>query len=315
MANNARSAARMRLEGRKENPTGGAGNTARTLNLPEGAQFLSVKSADPRRFDILSYEVTEKHAPYAKVGDQYWERTYYRHAGLGPTGDGMAVCLKQTFGERCPVCEYLATLSRDSEADKAIWKALRGKERQIFNVYDVADAEKGCQIWDVSNYLFGKKLDGELANADDDDNVDDFSSLSENGKTLKINFEEKSIGAGSHPYYEVMSINFKNRTVDHSKTVTHNLDKIIGHPSYDEVKAIMEGGKAPDASEEDEGTSTAPAAQKPVEKAPVSEKDVAEAEAAFACPGGGKFGVNCDEYGAVCNACPSWSACDDEKNK
>ena len=300
---NASSAARRRLERHTE---GNKGSGSRVINLPEGVEFLQVKDAAVRRFDILGYDVTEKHSPFSHVGETSFERTYYQHANLGPDGKGRTICLKETFGERCPVCEFVATLSWDNEADKAVRTSMRAKERQLFNVYDVADGEKGVQVWDVSFHLFGKVLDAKLAIADPEDGVDDFCDLGmEKGKTIKIGFNEKS--NKTYKFYEAASIDFKNRTVDHTKTEVVNLDKCIGHPTYDEVKAIMDGGTSPDASGDDEGTTATPAAQKPVDKAQDTPSGVE-------CPGGGTYGKDVDKY-PECAKCPQWNDCDDLTNK
>lgn len=292
----ASSAARRRLERHKE---GGGNGGTRTVNLPEGVKFLEVKSADPRRIDILEYKVTEDHNKCADVGNSHFERTYFLHGQLGVDRKGVAICRNKTFGEPCPICEYLNTLDWNKPEEKAIKQAMKAKERQIFNVYDVTDSDKGVQVWDVSYHLFGKQLDAELANADAEDGVDHFDSKGMDGKTLKIAFTQKSMGG--HDFYEVSAIGFKNRTVDHSNTATHNLDLMIGHPTYEEVKAIMNGSSA-----KAEETEEAPA--------PKAEAQSAAKSEAFACPGGGTYGKDCDKFGDVCVKCPKWDACDDATN-
>lgn len=290
----ASSAARRRLERHSESNNGGG---TRTVNFPEGVKPLEVKAADPRRFDVLQYEVTEAHNPCADPGDMHFERTYFLHGQLGADGKGVAICRLKTYREPCPVCEYLASLDWNKPEEKAIKQAMKPKERQLFNVFDVTDAGKGVQVWDVSYHLFGKQLDAELKNADAEDGVEHFDSKGMDGKTLKLAFTAGSMG--KHDFYTASSINFKNRTVDHSSTLTHNLDLMIGHPSYEDVKGIMNGlAKKEEAAKEE-----APAKQE-------ATKEAAKAEE-FVCPGGGTYGKDCDKFGEVCTKCPKWDPCDD----
>jgi hypothetical protein len=220
------------------------------------------------------------------------------HGQLGPDGKGVAICRLRTFKEPCPVCEYLATLDWNKDEEKAIKQAMKPKERQLFNVYDITDSGKGVQVWDVSYHLFGKQLDAELKNADAEDCVDHFDSKGMDGKSLKLAFTAGSMG--KHEFYTASSINFKNRTVDHSSTATHNLDLMIGHPSYDDVKAIMSGSAKKEA---------------PKEEASAKQEAKAETKAeGFACPGGGTYGKDCDKFGEVCTKCPQWDPCDDLTN-
>jgi hypothetical protein len=129
----------------------------------------------------------------------------------------------------------------------------------------------------------------------------------EKGKTIKIGFAEKS--NKTYKFYEAASIDFKNRTVDHTKTKVVNLDKCIGHPTYDEVKAIMGGGVTPDAPEapqEEAPTNHTPAEQKHVTKKQDTSSEVM-------CPGGGTYGQDVDKF-PECAKCPQWNDCDDKTN-
>lgn len=292
-----RSAARRRLERHVE---GGTSGGPKVVNIPEGVQFFKVESDAPKRVDILEYEVTQKGNPCADVGEATFERTYYRHGNLGPNGKGMCVCLSRTYNEACPVCEYLKTVDWSDEEQKNAAKPMNAKERQLFNVYDTANTEAGVQIWEASYHVFGKQLDSALANADEDDGVDDFCSLGKDGKTLKIAFEEKQLGKTT--FYDTTAVNFKKRATDHTDTKVYDLDTLLSHPTYDEVKAIMEGGTASD-SEEAPKAAPAPKAEPKAEPKEETEE--------FECPGGGTFGKDVDEFGAVCQKCPKWNECDD----
>src|SRR5262249_29306439 len=108
------------------------------------------------RLDIIPYEAG-KGNPYADEGMFHYERTYFCHKKVGPNEDTY-ICPAKTFGKPCPICEERTRLSRDPEADEAVLKSLRPKERQLWNVFVYDQADKGVQVWDVSDWLFGKHL-------------------------------------------------------------------------------------------------------------------------------------------------------------
>ena len=226
-----REAARRRAETHKGDFTPTA------FKLPEGIQQFSLSDEKTRRIDIIPYEVGEGN-PYADAGALHYERTYWRHRDIGTDGNNY-VCNKKTSGEKCPICDFRAKLAKDPDADEDLIKSLAPKERQLFNVIDTKDRKKGVQVWEISFHLFGKRLDAEINNQDDEDDYEGFSEL-EGGKTLKIAAEEKSLGRSN--FYEVTSINFKDRKEDYDEDIlekTTCLDDILIFMDYDELKAIL----------------------------------------------------------------------------
>ena len=225
------SAARKRAEQHK------SGFEMTSLSLPEGVDLFSLKNDKAVRVDILPYELTESNE-FADVGELHYERTYWVHRGIGAEQNSY-VCLRKTRGERCPICEYRAKLMKDPDADENLIKDLAPKERQLFNVIDTMDRDKGVQIWDISFHLFGKKLDACIRNADEDDGYERFADL-EDGFTLKLGIEQKHFAGIA--YYEVESIDFKNRKENYDEDIleeSHNLDKILKITPYEELKSIL----------------------------------------------------------------------------
>ena len=245
-----RDAARRRAETHKGDFTPTA------FKLPENVQQFSLSDEKTRRIDIIPYEVGEGN-PYADAGALHYERTYWRHRDIGTDGNNY-VCNKKTSGGKCPICDFRAKLAKDPDADEDLIKSLAPKERQLFNVIDTKDRKKGVQVWEISFHLFGKRLDAEINNQDDDDDYEGFSEL-EGGKTLKIAAEEKSLGRSN--FYEVTSINFKDRTEDYDEDIlekTTCLDDILIVMEYDELKAIL----LETASDEDNDADEKPKSKK-----------------------------------------------------
>ena len=181
---------RERVSGRhraKEHKTSSAGTLIR---LPDGVNFFSVKNVGPFRLEILSYIVPSGGGnPWKADGAAHFERTFWSHRGIGPNSDPY-VCLAKTLKMPCPICEARVKIASDPDGDEETAKALLPKERQLWNVYDHAEPEKGVQVWEVSFHNFGKQLDAAINNVDEDEAFEFFSDP-EDGSTLRVGFEEK----------------------------------------------------------------------------------------------------------------------------
>lgn len=220
---------------RAETHKTGFDNTA--FELPDDVKQFAIKSDKALRLDIIPYEVGEGN-PFADKGELHYERTFWVHRGIGADQTSY-VCLRKTCDEPCPICEFRAKLAKDPDADEDLIKGLAPKERQLFNVINTKEKSKGVQLWEISFHLFGKTLDREIKNSDEDDNYENFAEL-EGGFTLKCGIEEKSFNRQS--FFEVVSINFKPREDDYDEDILEQtvcLDDILIIKDYDELKEIF----------------------------------------------------------------------------
>lgn len=208
-----------------------------SLSLPEGVDLWQPKEAS-YRIDIVPYEVGEGN-PYASRGEWYYERTYYAHYGIGPNRSTY-VCLAKTFGKPCPICEYLAGLDRGVPEDKEQIGKMKWKERQLWLVYDHKQEDKGIQLFEVSNFCFGKLLDRKRNRAEaDEPHIIDFDDPAA-GSTLKVDFTDER--AEGFTYLKADSIDFKPRPdglpeelLDHGVC----LDDLLKIEPYDKLKAVL----------------------------------------------------------------------------
>jgi len=209
-----------------------------TVRLPDGVSFFSVKKAGLMRLEIIPYRIPEGAGnPCFDDGSMGFERTFFIHRGVGANNDSY-VCPAKTKGKACPICESRAKLASDPSTDDELLKALLPKERQLWNVYDHDDADKGVQVWDVSFHLFGKQLDARIKNADEDDDYEYFSDPEE-GSTLKVGFSEESFN--SQKFFSTESIDFKPRKGPVPAAIVEAacvLDDLLITESYEKLKAI-----------------------------------------------------------------------------
>ena len=237
-----------------------SGYTQTYLKVPDGIQLFKPKSGT-MMLDILPYEAGEDN-PWAEPGNMHWERTYWAHRGIGANSDTY-VCPRMTRKQKCPICEFrMALVKKGDDGDEDLIKDLSPKQRQLFNVRNLKDPDKGFQLWDISYHLFGKALDARLRNSDEDDEWDKFFFIEE-GTTLRVGFAEKSFGGAT--FYEAETIDFKARKQPYDDEVLEQvqcLDELLIVPSYKELKDAFLEAKKSDEDEDDEEDEPPPAKKK-----------------------------------------------------
>ena len=332
---------RIRKRAEEREKQGGGGTK---YNLPSDVNFFQIK----RRFamDIIPYVVSvDDHPEGVSKGDYWYQRTVWVHYSVGAE-EKSYICLK-TAKKRCPICEHRAELMKQDKPDEELLKALKPREREIFNVYDQEDPDKGVQLWDVSYHLFGKHLEEEIR-----EGKPEYAGFSEpeGGFTLKVRATEENMGGNK--FMEASRIDFEEREPLDEKILAKalDLDKILKVLSYDELDRIFLELEEPtdkqDAKEEEEssrqqetkqrrGESTgdreADSADKArrmeansttVDRKPFKEllpkeepKEQRQQSArikaknnGLECPAGGTFGKDCDELDA-CRTCEIWEKC------
>jgi hypothetical protein len=209
-----------------------------TLRLPDGVSFWTPKDPGTYRIEILPYKVTRN--PYFEEGGYAFERTYWMHRNIGPENNSY-VCLAKELGKKCPVCEHRSKLAQDPNGDEEVIKALAPKQRQLFNVYDHKQPDKGVQVWEVSYHLFGKYLDNKIKNADpeDQERYEQFAN-EEDGLTLRVTASQES--TGSTNFLDFGDIEFKERKDALDPELFDQavcLDDCIKTLDYNELKKIL----------------------------------------------------------------------------
>lgn len=232
------------------------------INLPEGVKLLKLEEDTSRiDLDFLPYEVTDpKHLDrddkngLAQVGDLWYRKPFKVHRYVGENNDTV-VCLR-TFGKPCPICEHREKLIKDG-ATKDVFKEFYPRSRSLYPVIPIGvkGFKEDITLWDMSDELFQKILNEELAENPDDDN---FPNL-EDGKTLTLKIRWESIGKNKFP--EVRNISFHEREPYNEDILDDvpKLDELFKVLSYEELSAKFfdldmedDGGGLKDVDNEDE---------------------------------------------------------------
>lgn len=211
------------------------GFSRESIDIPEGAPMWSPKEKGIYRIDVIPY-VVGKGNRFADEGELYYERTYWTHKGMGDSKDSYT-CLQMTFNKPCPICEYRTKLANDPDSDPKLVKMLKPKERQLWNIIDLSDRDKGPQIWEVSHHLFGKHLIEKIKADDENEGYDTFADL-EKGKTLKITATEEH-GDGAMKWISFAGIDFKPRAKTYDDDMSEKaycLDKMPKNVPYEQLR-------------------------------------------------------------------------------
>lgn len=269
------------------------------LVLPEGVNLFKFKSAKTYRLDHLPYRVKKGAEeaggnPYCDTDFLHYERTLYTHSI--PTADGvrMYCCLQKTFQKKCPVCEEIAHMRRKGSADKDSIDQMDWKERQLFNVVDLDDKDKGVQLFLFNWFQYGKVLD---TKAKTKKKYENFFHLV-GGRTVEVTVEENQFNGRTS--FKPANIEFEERD-DYEKDtldLVHDLDAIPKEMDYDELKKLFlqpgdeeEGDAESNGQEKKKLPSTKPkATAKEEDEEPDDDEEDDEEKAPAKKPAAGKKG-------------------------
>lgn len=248
-----------------------------------------------------------------EVGLADYKLEYAIHRRQGEAEEPV-LCLRKTFGHKCPICEALQELwdidkgARTQNQEKMI-KFLMPSWRCTYNIYDYNNPEAGIMLWrDASYKLFEEILQGRLQI--DPQGFGAFSDLTD-GLTVVFEGREKSIGKNS--FFEAAQFSFDARNEPWPIETLDDvfpLDQMLVIPTYDEVARIYMSLEVPPNMDDDDdpgptpegdaaaGTTTRTRSTGTRRSAPTT----AEVPDSPKCPIGGSIG---DDYNAFneCDQC------------
>lgn len=279
------------------------------------------------RINIIPYEIKTKNHPLVKrgefeIGDLDYVMDFFVHRNIGPS-ESSVVCLKNTFGKPCPICEQSALLRKQGKEQEA--NELKASRRVIYNVQDLKDPDK-VKVFETSHFLFEKELIDE--SRDEEGGFVDFADPTD-GKEIKFRCQE--VQKGSMKFKEYKSFSFEDRDEEIDDDLLEqaiSFDEVIRIPTYEEVEKILYGSEDEDEEEkpkkkkveddeDDEEDDEEVVEESPKKKKSFEDLDDVDEEdeeekpkksSGGKCPFGHKFGVDCDEHND-CDNCDKWDSC------
>jgi len=204
------------------------------------------------RINIIPYTIKSKNHPLVKrgeaeIGEQDYIMDFYVHRGVGPA-EKSVLCLKNTYGKPCPICEYAASLRKKGKEEEA--KALKPSRRAAYNIEDLKEPGK-LKVFETSHYLFEKELIEE-ARDDDEGGFIDFADPEEG---MEIKFRASKTTKGNMEFTEFKSFAFEDRDEPISKELLDSaisFDELLTVPTYEEVEKILYGDDEEDSDEDED---------------------------------------------------------------
>ena len=214
-------------------------------------KFFSPKEGR-NRINIIPYTIKTKNHPLVKkgefeVGDKDYVMDVWTHRGIGPS-EATILCLKNTYGKPCPICEQSALLRKQGKEEEA--GALKPSRRVFYNVQDLKNPDE-LLIFEASHFLFEKELIDE-ARDDEEGGFVDFAD-EETGKEIK--FRCSKVSKGGFEFNEFKSFSFEDRDEnipDELLEKAISFDEILNVPTYEEAEKILYGADEDDEDEDDE---------------------------------------------------------------
>ncbi len=309
-------------------------------NVPQEVEFFKPKMGKGRKgtnqFSIVPYVISIENHPFQEAGEPWHECTYWRHKiGFGTDSKGFVCPAKtvQAKDKKCPICEERARLMK-TDGDEDMIAELKPKQRQLYNILDHDDEDKGIQLFEISPHNFGFSLDDE-DKAQEEDFEGKYYGDYEDGLMIKARFNKETFGSGSFP--DCARIDFEERDDLPEEMVweeTVDLDASLKILSYDEIykgfyELGVEGGSEEEEEEKEEPPKSSKSSRKrsstsskgksssrrrtkkeeEPEEEPEEEDDQETDEEK--CEFGHTFGHDCDEHDECEDDCEIWEDCRD----
>lgn len=226
------------------------------------AKLDSLTAPKPKKFEKVDRSVTffkptvGKHLvrfiPYKENLENPFVELYF-HYGIGPK----VLLSPISYGEKDPIVEFSKTLqkSKDPE-DWKLAKKLQPKMRTFSLVIDRAEEEKGAR-W----YEFGKNVYQELLSLAADEDVGDFTDVTE-GRDIKVevvegaNYNETSV----RPAMKASSASKDEKLLQTWLDVQPELISNYKKYSFDEIKSFLEKWLNPETPEQTDSEPSKPIA-------------------------------------------------------
>lgn len=232
------------------------GSRGAYIKKPDTLEWFTIKEARPHLLDVIPY-ILKADTPFAPAGALHYELTFYLHGNIGEMNERV-VCPWRTYGQRCPICQYISELRKSPNADDDAIKSLTARRKQLFLVIDLEDVDRGLQLWEMSYGNFGEQLKDYLKDVDEDSRYDEFFYL-DDGFAMRVGFKREAFQG--RPYFKASSIEFRPRKRQYAGKVGEKLMKQV--PCLDDLLVVLDYETLEKKFLEDEPASVDPEGDEP----------------------------------------------------
>lgn len=235
----------------RDSGSGSKGGVINYRNHDGEIKFFS-PAEGKHRINIIPYVIKTKNHPLVKsgeaeIGEKDYVLDFYAHRGVGPA-EKTVLCLKNTYGKPCPICEQAAALRKAGKEKEA--NALKPSRRVVYNIEDLK--EPGVlKVFETSHYLFEKELIEE-ARDDDEGGFIDFADEEEG---MEIKFRASKVTKNGMEFTEFKSFGFEDRDEPLDEKLLEDaisFDELLTVPTYEEAEKILYGDDEEDDEDDDD---------------------------------------------------------------
>ena len=323
-----REALRQRTQEQTAKSKGGSGKGFFKENLSD-VKFWGFKEGE-HLIDIIPYSIGENDPRLKKfskrneleVGDPHYVLEVFVHFNVGPVEGQSCICLAETYGKPCPICEHRKQLMKEG-ADEDVVNELKVSRypRAIYNIIclDSADEEaKGIQVFHTSSYLMEVEL-AKMAKGPvrpGQVGIDPYIYFADPDEGKSISFIKEGKGTNTR----VTTIRFLDRNYeieDELLDAAYCLDDLVYVPTYDEVYEMYWGEPKEVVEEKLDEVKKAVSekrerkVKKEIKEEEEIEKDEPEEVQENDCE---DFGKSFDEF-EECEDCDFRDECNDKQNE
>ena len=310
----------------------------RLFTLPAGVDEVKLPDKGCTvSIDHLPYTVEiDNHPRKIGKGMSWWNFPFMQHNRIGPD-EKTFVCPRTFAGNRCACCEHETTLRNDGKKrTKDEWiaevKPFKPKDRVLYGVRmtdrKTGDVQTG--VFEMSYFNYEDQLQAELDRAGsvhEEDILDFFEA--EGGHTLRVCFEENSMGGNTNTFPRADRIDFRERDDLADGDVSPCLDHLLIVPTYEETEAMLWGAPINEKKEDEddpdeEDDDDADDSPDEDDDSSDSDDDESDNDSDFdvdewdgeSCPSGHTFGTDANNK-PDCPDCHEdvWEKCEKEQDK
>jgi hypothetical protein len=280
----------------------------------ENLQFFQPEDDKKYQINIIPFEIKTKNHPLVasgdyKVGDLDYGLDVWVHRSIGPSEKDV-VCLKNTYGRPCPICEEADNYRRQGEKENS--DALRASRRVYYNIIELGDDDAGLKIFSASHYLFEHELIQQAKRDGEGKQIVPFADL-EDGKVVEFWTEETK--KGKMKFIEFSSFRFNDRKKPVNEKLVDeaiSFDELLIYRNADEVKEVLFGEEIDEEPEDGKDEKKSSSHKKGDEETEKSDDDSDDRRFMKGeCPSDYDFGT-ADEH-KECKTCEAWDKCMDKK--
>ena len=303
------------------------GMGSRLFRLPPGVKVFKWEKDTKYRHLFVAWHAGKNH-PLVKLGgvdgfkegDYVYSMEFHLHKGLGVDEKGVCLCLKNTYGKKCPGCELMDEMSGMGKKD--VSDKLRPKKQVAYIVYDVKAGKDEFYILSQPHFCFEKgMIEAARTASDEDDGMVDFAYREDKGTVIKYMVKEESFK--NRKFLTLADgTSFKPITKEDDLPVKFLskpfcLDDCLTIPTYDEAAKMLYASGDDDEPEQgkkakDDDDDEPPRKKKSDDEPPKKKRDEsAENE----CPYGHEFGDDIDKFEDDCDVCKVYMKCNKAKAK